>query len=37
MKILEQIGVISAGLLGIITCFCLYYIAIASIIKIFSI
>jgi hypothetical protein len=37
MKILEQIGIILVGLLGIITYFCLYYIAIASIIKIFSI
>ena len=37
MKMLEEIGVILGGLLSIITCFCLYYIAIASIIKIFSI
>ena len=37
MKILEQIGIILGGLLGIITCFYLYYIAIASIIKIFSV
>ena len=37
MKILQELGVILVGLLGIITCFCLYYIAIASIIKIFSV